>query len=102
MLEEEAKLAERDRDTCWETVKSYTLILWDGSGFFGLKTYKLDRIRGKTVGFLTKCMDCEFVVTNGAYLAIILYVLISEASTYGTMKSQTVNLKAFTKIQMDY
>lgn len=87
MLEEESKLAEREKDSCWSTISSYALILWDGSGFFGLKTYKLDRIKGKKVGFLTKCMDAEFLVSNGAWLIVILYVLISEAATYGNMKS---------------
>ena len=53
----EAEREARTEDTCCAFLIEFALILWDGAGFFGLKTAKLDRIRGKPVGFCTKCLD---------------------------------------------
>ena len=47
----------RDNDSCLSLICEFSLILWDGSGFFGLRTSKLERIRGKAVGWCTTMTD---------------------------------------------
>lgn len=40
--------------SCWDKFCAYALITWDGTGFFGLSTSKLGRLKGETVGWLTR------------------------------------------------
>ena len=47
-------LRENEVVCCAEIIKRYTLLLWDGLGFFGTATYKLRRLRGKKVGWCDK------------------------------------------------
>ena len=79
----EAIREERNADSWCSFFYEFTLILWDGAQFFGLKTAKLDRIRGHSVGFLTKCMDFEFIISGLIFAIVSLYVLITEFSRYG-------------------
>lgn len=84
---------ERNADKTWyERFKAYSLIMWDGTGFFGLSTAKLGRLEGTPVGWFTKCMDMDWLVVNATGFLIILIVLIQEVGKYGTQKSQTINM----------
>lgn len=41
-------------ESCWDKFYGYSLLLWDGLGFFGFATSKLGRLRGEKVTFLTQ------------------------------------------------
>ena len=42
-------------ESLYDAFCAYLLILWDGPGFFGMNTAKLNRVKGEKVTFFTKC-----------------------------------------------
>ena len=43
----------KKEESTYEKVCAYFLLWWDGTGFFGLNTSKLKRIKGEKVTFCT-------------------------------------------------
>ena len=80
-------------ETCCDKLYGYGLLLWDGLGFFGFATSKLERLRGEKVTFLTPLTNVQFVLMNlilgGAAIAIVL----TEVAKLNTQKSQTIDLE---------
>lgn len=88
--------------SCWDKFMAYLLIIWDGTGFFGLSTAKLGRLEGKPVGFMTSFLAIDWVLVNFTGFIIILVVLIQEVGKYGTQKSQTVDMNVIRKQTYDF
>lgn len=73
----ESEKRERNKDTWCDFFNEFALILWDGSGFWGMKYSKLNRIRGIPVTWCTRCLDAEFIIQNLIVTVVSIYVLIA-------------------------
>ena len=70
----------------------YSLILWDGLGFFGTDHMKLGRLRGEPVHFFTMFTSPRTMIMSLLGLVIGIYLVVTEAEKLGTQKSQTISL----------
>ena len=61
--------------------------MWDGTGFFGLNTAKLGRLKGDKVGLFTIFQAADWVVIQFTGIVIILAVIIQEVGRYNTLKT---------------
>jgi len=68
------------------------LLLWDGIGFFTYIDYKLDRLKGQDVTFVTKLKNKPYVISRVAVLVIAAYIILSEYGKLGEIKSQTIEI----------
>ena len=66
-------------------------MLWDGVGFFGTDHFKLGRLVGEKVNFLTPFKSTKFVIIFGLGMFITIYILVTEISRLGNQKSQTIS-----------
>ena len=66
--------------TWQELLYDYSLMVWDGLGFFGFDDTKLDRLRGKKVTFFTKFKSVKWSVATLMTLTAVLYVVGTESS----------------------
>jgi glycyl-tRNA synthetase beta subunit len=71
-------------------------MVWDGLGFFGTSTHKLDRLRGKKVTFFTKMGTKQAQFMMVLYLVAIIMVLIFEVGKFGTVSSVKIDLESKT------
>ena len=62
-------------ETCCDKLYGYSLMMWDGLGFFGFATSKLNRLRGVKVTFMTPCTNCQFILTTLIGLAVTIAIL---------------------------
>ena len=53
----------------------YTLLLWDGLGFFGFDDTKLERIKGKPVKFTDKCTSMKWVLMTLISLVVLIFIV---------------------------
>ena len=67
-------------ESCWDKFYAYSLLLWDGLGFFGFATSKLGRLRGEKVTFLTQLQDVRFVILNLAMIVTAVVIVTSEVA----------------------
>lgn len=67
-------------------------MVWDGLGFFGFSTHKLDRLKGEPVTWLTPLSNVKQVIMTLALIVIALYIIITEMVKLGTQKSSTIIL----------
>ena len=81
--------------TWWQQFKKdlygYSLMLWDGLGFFGCDHTKLGRLKGEKVNFLTAFKSVRYVTLLMMAFAVTTYILVTELSKIDTQKSQTVS-----------
>ena len=82
------------KESTWEQLCGYALMLWDGLGFFGFATSKLGRLKGEPVTWLTPLTDYKMVVLTLLAISITLAIVITEVSLLGTQKSSTISLVA--------
>ena len=68
------------------------LLLWDGIGFFTYIDYKLDRLKGQDITFMTKLKNKPYVISRVTVLAIAIYIVLSEYGKLGEIKSQTIEI----------
>ena len=81
------------RDSTWqELLYDYSLMVWDGLGFFGFDDTKLARLKGEKVTFFTKFKSLKWSIATLMTLTAIMYVLVTEASKLNTQKSKTISL----------
>ena len=89
------KYKNKPQPTCFEEFKAnlrgYLLMLWDGVGFFGTDHFKLGRLVGEKVNFLTPFKSTKFVIIFGLGMLITIYILVTEISRVGNQKSQTIS-----------
>ena len=75
--------------TSWEVFKKnfygYTLMLWDGLGFFGTDYMKLGRLKGEKVDFFTRCSSPKDLILLSLTLGVSLYFIFTEIEKLGRM-----------------
>lgn len=87
---------DQKRLTRWQELRKnvygYSLMLWDGLGFFGTDHMKLGRLKGEKVDFCTpfKSPRTAAISLLGAIFAI--YIVLTEIQYLGTQKSQTLSM----------
>ena len=64
------------------------LILWDGLAFFDPVVYKLERIRGRSVGWLDMLKSKKDLFKSFVWIALVLVIIYHEIKTHGQVKSQ--------------
>lgn len=76
-------------------------MIWDGLGFFGTSTHKLDRLRGKKVTLWTRfsTAQAQFIVT--LYLICVIMVCIFELGKLGSVASVKIDLITNNKYKYD-
>jgi hypothetical protein len=67
--------------------------MWDGLGFFGFDDTKLDRIKGKEVGWCTPLLSIKSTPLMIIGIVVMAYIIINEAGNLGKQKSQTIDLQ---------
>lgn len=88
-------LADTDRsgkETWKAKLYGYTLMLWDGLGFFGTDHMKLGRLRGEKVNFCTPFKSPRTLLLGLAGLILAIVIIVIEVEKIGKQKSQTVSL----------
>ena len=68
-------------------VYEYTLMLWDGLGFFGTDHMKLGRCKGEPVDFLTFLRSPRTLAFSLAFLILMIYIIFTEFEKLGTEKA---------------
>jgi len=81
------------QSTVWEMFHDYSLMLWDGLGFFGFDNTKLARLRGQKVTFLTQFKSFWWMATSFITVFAVFYVSIIEFSKLNTLKSKSISLR---------
>lgn len=75
------------KKSCWEGVKSYAFLVWDGLGFWGTDVTKLDRLkRGKYMrkpGWLDRFKSAEYCVTSVIFLYLAISIILYEGNRVG-------------------
>jgi hypothetical protein len=77
----------RKEETNKQLLYEYSLLLWDGLGFFGFDDTKLDRLNGKPVTFTSKFSSYKWIVMTVTAWVVVLAVLLTELGSLGTLKS---------------
>lgn len=80
---------------CQEFCKNlygYSLMLWDGLGFFGTDHMKLGRLRGEPVNFCTMFTSPRTLILSLLGLGIGIYIVITEAERLNLPMAQTISL----------
>ena len=70
-----------------------SLLIYDGIGFFKYHDYKLDRLKGTTVNFFTKCKNVKYMMRQLTMICFAMQIIMSEYQSMGKMKSQTIQMK---------
>ena len=74
--------------TPWQALKKnfygYSLMLWDGLGFFGTDHTKLGRLKGEKVDFYTPFKCFRKMILMLILLSVTIYILVTEISKLGT------------------
>lgn len=88
-----ASLSNTDNNETWkDRLYGYSLMVWDGLGFFGTDHTKLGRLKGVKVNFCTPFKNYRLLVLSILGFVIVMIVIIMEANKIGTRKSQTISL----------
>ena len=67
-------------------------MLWDGLDFFGTDHVKLGRLRGEKVDFCTPLKSPRIMIMYLLLVSVTIYIIVTEASNFGKLKSQTISL----------
>jgi hypothetical protein len=67
-------------------------MMWDGLGFFGFSDTKLARLQGKKVTWCTPFLSWKNTPLLFIGLAVMTYIIVTEAGQLGLQKSQTIDL----------
>ena len=67
------------------------LLLWDGLGFMGFATSKLERLRGEKVTWLTPITNLQSIISIFLLIGVSIYIGATEVSKLDKKKSQTTN-----------
>jgi hypothetical protein len=62
------------------------LLLWDEIGFFTYADYKLDRLKGEDITFMTKLKNKPYFVSRLSIIIIASYIILSEYGKLGQIK----------------
>ena len=73
-------------------MKDYIWMWWDGLIFFGYDDTKLARLNGKKTSFTDKFRNKKWMMISTVSICVIIYVLASQISKLGTIKSQKMEL----------
>ena len=77
-----------EETSLWEKTKKYgygyTLMLWDGLGFFGTDHAKLGRIKGEKVNFCTKFSSPRTLTMSLLGIILGIYLLYNELQLLNT------------------
>ena len=76
----------------WRRMKDYIWMWWDGLIFFGYDDTKLPRLNGAKTSFTDKFRNKKWLMITFTSVMVILYVLTSQISKLGTVKSQKMEL----------
>ena len=76
-------LKEINRQNAPTLLKEYALLIWDGMGFFGFAEYKLERLQGKKVGFMSRFSSLRENIYYVMALIIGAFIIFSEIGEYG-------------------
>ena len=79
-------------DNFKENMYQFTLMLWDGLGFFGTNHTKLGRLKGEKVNFMTRFKSPNILIMSLVGTILTLYIIIQEGRNIGEQKSQTISL----------
>ena len=93
-------------ETKWETFKKnlygYSLIMWDGMGFFGTNYMKLGRLRGEKVDFCTKFKSIKDIIIYTLTFAFAMYFVLTEIDKLGELKSQRIDFNVNENYEFEY
>ena len=89
-------------EMCRQNLYGWSLMLWDGLGFFGTDHMKLGRLKGEKVNFFTFLKSPRSVVMSILGLALAIYIIINEGSKLGKEKSQTITLEPSQEYYYDF
>ena len=84
----ETTRTEKPKYSCKDLFYEYSLLMWDGLGFFGFDDTKIARLRGAKVTFWTPFTSKKQTVLLIISLIVTIYIIITEAKKFGTLKSQ--------------
>ena len=73
---------QKESSKCQEFCKNlygYSLMLWDGLGFFGTDHMKLGRLKGEKVDFLTFFKSPKTLVFSILGLSLGIYLIFTES-----------------------
>lgn len=79
-----ADLPIRKKFSYFQLINFYTLILWDGVGFFGTDQHKLARLRGVAFKWFHKFRSVRLVIFNLLIIGLALYVIVTEVNKLGS------------------
>ena len=85
------KTTKNSKKSCCRSFLDTIHVIWDGLGFFGTASHKLDRLRGIKPNWYDRFMDKTWLLLKGLITVILVAVLISHKGMIGTPKSQEVN-----------
>jgi hypothetical protein len=91
--EVEPVVAESLAESLYEQFCGYGLFLWDGLGFFGFGTHKLNRLRGIKTTFFTRFENISWDITTTLWLTCAIIILKEKGDEIGDQKSNALNLK---------
>jgi hypothetical protein len=74
------------KEGCWDRIKGFGLVLWDGTGSFGTDYHKLNRVRGRPVTYCTKLENIVWVITNVLWIICAVYILNKKIRMLGLQK----------------
>ena len=70
----------------------YSLLMWDGLGFFGFDDTKIARLRGVKVTFWTPFTSKKQTVILIISIIVAVNLILNEVKKLGTLKSQEIQL----------
>ena len=70
-----------------DAIMANLLILWDGTGFFGTKFFKLARLEGVKFEWWHKFKDPMDLLQNMIIFMTILFIIIHEVEMIGSTKA---------------
>ena len=66
---------DKKKAACCQEVKQYSWYIWDGMGFFGSDSLKLDRLKGKEPKWTDAFLDGTWILTKIMIALIIIIIL---------------------------
>lgn len=86
-------LEDKPTEETWkQRLYGYSLMVWDGLGYFGTDHTKLGRLEGEKVTFWTPFKSYKVMILSTIGFIVATYVIVTEFNKLGTRKSQTISL----------
>lgn len=85
-------VVKKEDQSKWDLVWPFILMIWDGIGFFGTESHKLNRLRGEKVTCWTRLTSMRMRVMITIYIIAFVLVCVFELTKIGSVASTKVDL----------